>query len=116
MIDQAAPVPPTDSEEPGADDMSEIHGLISDIDTLEELVEELDEFGITTRGQAAEALEVLLDRAGERTVDDRIGRLEDLIVAMDDFEATSREDLVAKMIEYDSQVDDIESGEELQES
>jgi len=116
MIDEAAPVPPDDGEEPGADDLSDIHGLITDIDTLEELVEELDDFGMTTRSQAAEALETLRDRAGERTVDDRIGRLEVLIDAMDEFEAASREDLVAKMAEYDAQVDDIESGEDSQES
>src|SRR6478735_8524598 len=116
MIDEAAPVPPDDGEEPGADDLSDIHGLITDIDTLEELVEELDDFGLTTRSQAAEALETLRDRAGERTVDDRIGRLEVLIDAMDEFEAASREDLVAKMAEYDAQVDDIESGEDSQES
>lgn len=116
MINQAAPIPPDDGEEPSADDLSEIHGLILDIDTLEELVEELDDFGITTRSEAADALELLRDRVGDRTVDDRIGRLEDLIGAMDEFEAASREDLVAKMAEYDAQVDDIESGEDSQES
>lgn len=112
MIDEAAAIPPDESDKPDADDLSDIHGLISDIDTLEELVEELDEFGITSISQAAEALEALRDRAGERTVDDRIGRLEDLIDAMRDFEATSREDLIAKMTEYDAQVDDFESGED----
>jgi len=35
---------------------------------------------------------------------------------MDEFEAASREDLVAKMAEYDAQVDDIESGEDSPES
>lgn len=99
---------PEDSRRPGADDQAEIYGILSDLDLLEELLEDLDEIGITTRDEVVTLLADANESIGERTADSRAGLLENIISAMDDFEVTSRDDIVAKMAYIESQANLIE--------
>ena len=57
---------PEDSRKPGADDQAEILGILADLDLLEELLEDLDEAGITTRDEAMALLNDAAEHVGER--------------------------------------------------
>ena len=108
----ADPEQPKDFRQPGADDQAEILGILEDLDLLEELLEDIDEHGITTRDEAMSALSDANLNVGERTADARASVLEEIIAAMDDFEVTSREDIVAKMTFIEAQANSIDSGEQ----
>jgi len=84
---------------------------MDDLDALEELVEDLDELGLTTRDAVDLALITANKQAGNRDADALISRLEDLLEAMEEFRVTSREDIIAKMSEFDEQAEEIELGE-----
>lgn len=101
---------PEDSRKPGADDQAEILGILGDLDLLEELLEDLDEAGITTRDEAMALLADADEHVGERVADSHASRLENIITAMDDFEVTSREDIIAKMSYIEAQADSIDEG------
>jgi hypothetical protein len=101
---------PEDSRKPGADDQAEILGILEDLDLLEELLEDLDDAGITTRDEAMSLFADANKHVGERAADDHAVRLENIITAMDDFEVTSREDIVAKMSYIEAQADSIDEG------
>ena len=97
---------------PGADDQAEIYGIMEDLDLLEELLEDIDEIGITTRDEAVAALADANDHVGERKADARASVLESIISAMNDFEVTSREDIVAKMSYIEAQANSIDDAEQ----
>jgi hypothetical protein len=101
---------PEDSRKPGADDQAEILGIMADLDLLEELLEDLDEVGITTRDQALELLAEADEHVGERRADRRAVMLENIVSAMDDFEVTNREDIMAKMEYIEAQANMIDQG------
>jgi len=105
-----------DISEEGADDQAEVYGIISDIDSLEELLEDLDEFNLTTRDQVDLALLQAQERVGDRIADDLASRLENMLAAMRDYNVMSREDVVAKMADFDAEADAIETGEDSLES
>jgi hypothetical protein len=105
-----------DISEQGADDQAEVYGIISDIDSLEDLLEDLDEFNLTTRDQVDQALLQAQERVGDRIADDRASRLENMLAAMRDYDVMSREDVVAKMANFDAEADAIEAGEDSLES
>jgi len=105
-----------DISEQGADDQGEFYGIVSDISSLEDLVEDLDEFNLTTRDQVDQALAQAQERVGDRVADDRASRLENMLATMRDYDVMSREDVVAKMAEYDAEADAIETGEDSLES
>ena len=100
-----------DISEQGSDDQGEFYGIVSDISSLEDLVEDLDEFNLTTRDQVDQALAQAQERVGDRVADDRASRLENMLAAMRDYDVMSREDVVAKMADYDAEADAIETGE-----
>jgi len=100
-----------DISEQGSDDQGEFYGIVSDIGSLEDLVEDLDEFNLTTRDQVDQALAQAQERVGDRVADDRASRLENMLATMRDYDVMSREDVVAKMADYDAEADAIESGE-----
>ncbi len=100
-----------DSRKPGADDQAEILAILGDLDLLEELLEDLDEIGITTRDEAISLLADADEHIGERVADARASLLESIISAMDDFEVTSREDVEAKMSYIEEQANLIDEGE-----
>ena len=118
MVDEASTENPRDLDtgEPGADDQGDVYGIISDIDALEEMIEELDDLTLTTRDEVDQALALAQERIGNRVADDRASRLEDLLAAMRDFGVMSREDIVAKMADMDAEAEAIESGEDPLES
>lgn len=95
----------------GADDQGDVYGLIVDIDTLEELLEELDDLNLTTRSQVRDTLALAQDRAGDREADDLAVRLENVLSAMNDYDLTSREDVEARMSALDAEAEAIDAGE-----
>jgi len=109
---QADAPEPVDSRHPGADDQAEIYGILSDLDLLEELLEDLDEVGFTTREEVFSALADANVHVGERKADARASILENVVAAMDEFEVTSREDIIAKMTYIEAQANLIDAGEQ----
>lgn len=103
--------PPEDFSELGADAQADVYGILSDLDLLEELLEDLDEFGYTSRDAVELALAAAIAGAGDRQADARASRLEDILSALDDFEVASRDDIVSKMAEIESQAEMFEAGE-----
>ncbi len=108
---QADPEQPKDFHHPGADDQAEVYGILNDLDLLEELLEDLDELGLTTRDEALAELADANEHVGERKADARSAMLDSIIAAMDDFEVTSREDVIAKMSSIEEQANAIDAGE-----
>jgi hypothetical protein len=98
------------------DDQNEVYGIISDLDALEELVEDLDEFNLTTRDEVDQALARAQERVGDRVADDLASRLENMLAAMRDYAVMSREDVIAKMADFDAEAAAIETGEDSLES
>jgi hypothetical protein len=103
---------PPRSSHRGADDQAEIYGILDDLDLLEELLEDLDEAGMTTLDEALAAFADADEHIGERTADAKASLLESIIAAMNDFEVTSREDIVAKMAYIEAQANAIDDGDQ----
>lgn len=110
MIEANSPVP-DDLPDQGADDEEEVYGIMDDLDALEELIEDLDELGLTTRDAVDLALITASQAVGDREADALASRLEDLLRAMEEFRVTSREDILAKLSEFEEQAESIELGE-----
>jgi NifB/MoaA-like Fe-S oxidoreductase len=111
MMQEAESPAPDDRVDPGSDDAGEVYGLMDDLDALEELIEDLDELGLTTRDAVDLALIRANKEAGNRQADALISRLEDLLETMEEFRVASREDIVAKLSEFEEQAEEIELGE-----
>lgn len=110
MLEANSPVP-DDRVDQGADDEDEVYGIMDDLDALEELVEDLDELGLTTIDAVDIALINANKRVGDRQADELASRLSDILEAMRDFRVNSREDIVAKLTEFEEQAEAIELGE-----
>lgn len=110
MLEANSPVPENRPDQ-GADDEGEVYGIIADLDALEELVEDLDELGLTTQDAVDIALINANKQVGDRHADAMASRLGDLLEAMTDFRVTSREDIIAKLTEFEQQAEAIELGE-----
>jgi hypothetical protein len=95
----------------GEDDEDDIYGLMTDLDALEELLEDLDGLGLTTRDGVDLALIDANRQNGDRMADALVSRLETILAAMDEFHVASREDVEAKLAEFDGQIEAIETGE-----
>ncbi|MGH2550396.1 MAG: hypothetical protein ACRDHN_13465 [Thermomicrobiales bacterium] len=110
MLEANSPVP-DDRADQGADDEGEVYGIMDDLDALEELVEDLDELGLTTLDAVDIALINANKRVGDRQADALASRLGDILEAMRDFRVSSREDIIAKLTEFEEQAEAIELGE-----
>lgn len=110
MLEANSPVP-DDRPDQGADDEDEVYGIMGDLDTLEELIEDLDELGLTTRDAVDLALITANNAIGDREADALASRLEEILTAMEEFRVTSREDILAKLSEFEEQAEAIELGE-----
>lgn len=110
MLEANSPVP-DDLPDQGADDEDEVYGIMDDLDALEELIEDLDELELTTRDAVNLALITANQSQGDRQADALISRLEDILLAMEEFRVTSREDILAKLSELEEQAGSIELGE-----
>ncbi len=111
MMQEAESPVPDDRVDRGSDDGSEVYGLMDDLDALEELIEDLDDLGLTTRDAVDLALITANKSAGKREADALISRLESVLEAMEEFRVASREDIVAKLSEFEEQAEEIELGE-----
>jgi hypothetical protein len=98
------------------DDEDEVYGIMDDLDALEELLEDLDELQLTTRDAVDLALLTANQSQGNREADALISRLENVLLAMEEFRVASREDIVAKLSEFEDQAEGIELGETSYES
>ena len=96
---------------PGADGQADVYGILSDLDLLEDLLEDLDEFGYTTRDAVDLALITAQKNVGDREADASASRLEEMLRAMDEFEVASRDDIVFKMTLMEVNADMIDAGE-----
>lgn len=110
MIEANTPVP-DDRVDQGADDEGEVYGIMEDLDALEELIEDLDELGLTTSDAVDAALIRANQAVGDRNADALASRLGDILKAMNDFRVTSREDILAKLSAIEEQAEEIELGE-----
>jgi hypothetical protein len=108
---QASEPPAKDSGEPGADGQADVSGIMNDLEMLESLLEDLDEFGYTSRDAVDLALVTAQKHAGDRDADAKASRLEEMLDAMQEFEVASRDDIVSKMTYLDNEADAIEAGE-----
>jgi hypothetical protein len=99
-------------ERGSADEQADIYGMLDDLDRLEEILEDLDEFQMTTRDDVAAT--VILIEAGKLTPtrEDALERLTDLRDSLDEFGFASREDIVARLATLDNDVEDIETDED----
>jgi hypothetical protein len=111
MREASTPLP-EDSAIPGLANQEEIYGMLGDLDQLEELLEDLDDLGLTTRSGVDLSLINARKHVGDREADALISRLEDVLTAMDEFEVASRDDIVSKMTGMDAEVEAIRDGED----
>ncbi len=108
---QASDPPAKDFGEPGADGQADVYGIVKDLEMLESLLEDLDEFGYTSRDAVDLALITAQKHAGDREADAMASRLEEMLDAMDEFEVASRDDIVSKMAYMEEQAEMIDAGE-----
>ncbi len=108
---QSIEPPADDAGHPGADGQADVYGIMSDLDMLEELLEDLDEFGYTSRDAVDFALITAQKNVGDREADAMASRLEEMLRAMDEFEVASRDDIVSKMAQLEVNADMIDAGE-----
>ena len=108
---RASDPPAEDSGHPGADGQADVYGIMSDLEMLESLLEDLDEFGYSSREAVDLALITARKNAGDIDADAMTSRLEEMLTAMDEFEVASRDDIVSKMARMDVEADMIEEGE-----
>lgn len=108
---QASEPPADDSGHPGADNQADVYGIMDDLSMLEDLLEDLDEFGYTTRSAVDVALITAQKNVGDREADARASRLEEMLEAMDEFEVASRDDIVSKMAQMEVEANMLEDGE-----
>lgn len=112
---QSIEPPAEDSGHPGADSQADVYGIVNDLDMLEELLEDLDEFGYASREAVDLALITAQKHVGDREADAIASRLEEILNAMDEFEVASRDDIVSKMAQLESDADMIDAGEKTSE-
>jgi hypothetical protein len=108
---QASDPPAKDSGELGADGQADVYGIMNDLEMLESMLEDLDEFGYASREAVDLALITAQKNAGDREADAMASRLEEMLAAMDEFEVASRDDIVSKMAYLDNEADAIDAGE-----
>jgi hypothetical protein len=99
-------------EHANADEQSDLYGIISDLDRLEEMLEELDDLQLTTRDEVAARIIAVDAGKGSPAQASTMPRLEQLLADLDEFDLTSREDIVARITALDGAAEDIEAHEE----
>ena len=107
----ASDPPAKDFGEPGADGQADVYGITKDLEMLESMLEDLDEFGYTSREAVDLALITAQKHVGDREADAMASRLEEMLNAMDEFEVASRDDIVSKMAYMEEQAEMIDTGE-----
>jgi len=99
-------------EHANADEQSDLYGIISDLDRLEEMLEEMDDLQLATRDDVAARIIAVDAGKGAPSQAGTMPRLEQLLADLDQFDLASREDIVARIIALDGQAEDIEAHEE----
>lgn len=103
---------PNGFEHASADEQSDLYGIMSDLDRLEEILEELDDLQLTTRDEVAARIAAIDAGQASPAQASTIDRLEQLLADLDEHDLSSREDVVARTIALDSSAEDIEAHEE----